>query len=486
MLRRPGARVHGGPTGERGRDRRGEDEHTPLHEDLHRGKRAGAWWGADPIPARTGGGRTVSVATVTVTDLAQVPRLRRRVAAVDRGLRGRRRGPRGTARLGARVAAPSGGGRAAAARCGLPGARDRRRAAARRGRGRPHRRAAPGGSLRPAHHPARRAAHGGRSRSRPSRGERRRCGSVRWGAAPRPRRSSRPTSSTVRSQLERGAVPSTEKLEHYSRSLGICRNGDRTCRSWRSSPPICASSAPAPVADARAAPALTDRARAPRALPDSPPGCAPATPPACTTADLLRDRARVGPADRRPARASGLRRPTTSPTWPRRARLPAGLPRWRCRATGRRRAPRPRPRRATPTPGARPRGARAPALPLGRRRRDCPSARIARRCCCARPGSAGGRFPYELYVAAAACGLADGVHWYDPVGHALCRSARRRDGGATDADPHRRPWRTGWRYAERGFRHIYWDAGTVLAQTLGLADSAGSRRACTRASPTRR
>ena len=31
------------------------------------------------------------------------------------------------------------------------------------------------------------------------------------------------------------------------------------------------------------------------------------------------------------------------------------------------------------------------------------------------------------------------------------------------------PWRTAWRYAERGFRHLYWDAGTMLAQTLALA-----------------
>jgi hypothetical protein len=35
------------------------------------------------------------------------------------------------------------------------------------------------------------------------------------------------------------------------------------------------------------------------------------------------------------------------------------------------------------------------------------------------------------------------------------------------------PWRTGWRYRERGFRHIYWDAGTLLAQQLALAESAG-------------
>ena len=35
------------------------------------------------------------------------------------------------------------------------------------------------------------------------------------------------------------------------------------------------------------------------------------------------------------------------------------------------------------------------------------------------------------------------------------------------------PWRTGWRYRERGYRHIYWDACTMLAQLLALADSAG-------------
>jgi nitroreductase family protein len=35
------------------------------------------------------------------------------------------------------------------------------------------------------------------------------------------------------------------------------------------------------------------------------------------------------------------------------------------------------------------------------------------------------------------------------------------------------PWRTGWRYRERGYRHVYWDAGTMLAQLLAAADSAG-------------
>ncbi|MBV8943499.1 MAG: nitroreductase family protein, partial [Solirubrobacterales bacterium] len=35
------------------------------------------------------------------------------------------------------------------------------------------------------------------------------------------------------------------------------------------------------------------------------------------------------------------------------------------------------------------------------------------------------------------------------------------------------PWRTGWRYAERGFRHLYWDAGALLAHTLAVAEDAG-------------
>jgi hypothetical protein len=85
-------------------------------------------------------------------------------------------------------------------------------------------------------------------------------------------------------------------------------------------------------------------------------------------------------------------------------------------------------------------------------------------------GSAGGRFPYELYVAAR-----DGVHWYDPVGHALVQIGPPPVDGATTLILTGVPWRTGWRYSERGLRHIYWDAGTVLAQTLGLADGLAPR-----------
>lgn len=65
-------------------------------------------------------------------------------------------------------------------------------------------------------------------------------------------------------------------------------------------------------------------------------------------------------------------------------------------------------------------------------------------------GSAGGRFPYELYVAAR-----DGVHWYDPVGHALVQIGPPPGDGATTLILTGVPWRTGWRYSERGLRHIY-------------------------------
>jgi nitroreductase len=88
-------------------------------------------------------------------------------------------------------------------------------------------------------------------------------------------------------------------------------------------------------------------------------------------------------------------------------------------------------------------------------------------------GSAGGRFPLELYVSARGVdGLDDGVHWYDPVGHALLRIGPAAGGEATTLVVTGVPWRTGWRYAERGFRHIYWDAGTMLSQALALAGEA--------------
>ena len=89
-------------------------------------------------------------------------------------------------------------------------------------------------------------------------------------------------------------------------------------------------------------------------------------------------------------------------------------------------------------------------------------------------GSAGGRFPLELYVAAPeGTGLPAGVHWYDPLDHALVQVGPPPRGDAPTIVVCGVPWRTGWRYRERGYRHVYWDAGTMLAQLLAVADSAG-------------
>ena len=89
-------------------------------------------------------------------------------------------------------------------------------------------------------------------------------------------------------------------------------------------------------------------------------------------------------------------------------------------------------------------------------------------------GSAGGRFPLELYVAVPEGGLLPpGVHWYDPLEHALVQVGPAPRGTAPALVVTGVPWRTGWRYRERGWRHVYWDAGTMLAQLLALADSAG-------------
>src|SRR5439155_17862718 len=89
-------------------------------------------------------------------------------------------------------------------------------------------------------------------------------------------------------------------------------------------------------------------------------------------------------------------------------------------------------------------------------------------------GSAGGRFPLEVYASTrGVAGVPDGVYWYDGQEHALVQVAPAAVGAATTLVVTGVPWRTGWRYAERGFRHLYWDAGTVLAQQLALAASAG-------------
>jgi SagB-type dehydrogenase family enzyme len=102
--------------------------------------------------------------------------------------------------------------------------------------------------------------------------------------------------------------------------------------------------------------------------------------------------------------------------------------------------------------------------------------------------SAGALYPTELY---AVCGpLADlpaGVYHFEPAEFAL---RRLRDGdfrthlaAAAAAPAIARlplclvltgiPWRTTWKYRERGYRHLFWDAGAIVANLLALAAAAG-------------
>ena len=90
-------------------------------------------------------------------------------------------------------------------------------------------------------------------------------------------------------------------------------------------------------------------------------------------------------------------------------------------------------------------------------------------------GSAGGRFPLEVYASTRGVdGVPDGVHWYDGAEHALVQVAPAAEGDVTTLVVTGVPWRTGWRYAERGWRHMYWDAGTLLSQLSAAVASAGS------------
>jgi SagB-type dehydrogenase family enzyme len=102
--------------------------------------------------------------------------------------------------------------------------------------------------------------------------------------------------------------------------------------------------------------------------------------------------------------------------------------------------------------------------------------------------SAGALYPTELY---AVCGpLADlpaGVYHFEPAEFAL---RRLRDGdvrthlAAAAAEPAIAglplclvltglPWRTTWKYRERGYRHLFWDAGAIVANLLAVAAAAG-------------
>jgi SagB-type dehydrogenase family enzyme len=85
--------------------------------------------------------------------------------------------------------------------------------------------------------------------------------------------------------------------------------------------------------------------------------------------------------------------------------------------------------------------------------------------------SAGNLHPVEVYIVRA------GVHHYQPLEHALV--ALRRPEEVPQAGPSAAlvlsgiPFRTCWKYGERGWRHLWWDAGTILANLLAAAAAYG-------------
>jgi len=102
--------------------------------------------------------------------------------------------------------------------------------------------------------------------------------------------------------------------------------------------------------------------------------------------------------------------------------------------------------------------------------------------------SAGNLHPVELYVVCGELpGIPAGVYHFAPAEFGLTM-LRRGDfrpalvGAAGETSVASSPatlvltglpWRTGWKYGERGYRHLYWDAGAVLANLLVAADAGG-------------
>lgn len=88
--------------------------------------------------------------------------------------------------------------------------------------------------------------------------------------------------------------------------------------------------------------------------------------------------------------------------------------------------------------------------------------------------SAGNRHPIEVYLCARGIAdLPDAVWHYDPRRHALTRIGPAPLGEASALVLGGVPWRTCWKYAERGYRHLWWDCGTLIAQALAAGREHG-------------
>ena len=102
--------------------------------------------------------------------------------------------------------------------------------------------------------------------------------------------------------------------------------------------------------------------------------------------------------------------------------------------------------------------------------------------------STGALYQTELYVAVGDVdGLAPGLYHFCP-GDFTLRQLRSGDVRATLAAAAAEPalarraatlvlsaifWRNTWKYQARGYRHLFWDSGTMLANTLAVGDALG-------------
>ena len=88
--------------------------------------------------------------------------------------------------------------------------------------------------------------------------------------------------------------------------------------------------------------------------------------------------------------------------------------------------------------------------------------------------SAGALYPIEVYVA-----LERGLYHFHPLELALRRlrpddvRANLVPGAGAVAVLTGILWRTAWKYQARGYRHLYWDAGTMLANLLAVSAAEG-------------
>jgi len=95
--------------------------------------------------------------------------------------------------------------------------------------------------------------------------------------------------------------------------------------------------------------------------------------------------------------------------------------------------------------------------------------------------SAGNLHPVEVYLVAGpdVDGITAGVHHFAPLDFGLTplRSGDLRPVLGVSAPAALvltgLVWRTTWKYGERGWRHLYWDGGAVLANLLAVAEAHG-------------